>query len=167
MNCFERWSVWGTSIAVLVTGIVYGWMKYFMEPLDPWAAINHPLQPWVLKAHILTAPLLIFAIGMITIRHVWQHYRCRVPLGRRTGIVTALVTLPMILTGYLIQAITDQGWLTAMAISHIGFGLIYGAGLAFHQIVVHRKNRRNRARSTQRLPLRQAQAADPERAGVA
>lgn len=161
MNCFERWSVWGTSIAVLVTGVVYGWMKYFMEPLDPFAAINHPLQPWVLKAHILTAPLLIFAVGMITLRHIWQHYRCRVPLGRRTGIMTGLVIIPMILTGYLIQAITHQGWLTAMAVSHVAFGLIYGLGLALHQVFVHRKKRKRGARPREQLPIQQVDAAGP------
>jgi hypothetical protein len=39
----------------------------------------------------------------------------------------------MILTGYLIQAITHAGWLKAMAISHIALGLLFGVGLLAHQ----------------------------------
>ncbi len=70
MSPFEKWSVWISSCVVFITGVIYGWMKYFMQPLDPWAVINHPLQPWVLKAHIIAAPLLIFSLGLITLRHV-------------------------------------------------------------------------------------------------
>ena len=165
MSCFEKWSVWITSFAVLATGVVYGWMKYFMTPLEPWAVINHPLQPWVLKAHIVTAPLLVFSVGLITMRHIWQHYKCRIPLGRRSGIVTALMMAPMVISGYLIQAITHETWLQAMAVSHIGFGLIYGLGLALHQLFVW-KRPGNRTSQLPQLKGTPEQVRVPERAGV-
>lgn len=132
MNRFEKWWVLSTSALTAATGIIYLWMKYFMASTDPWAVINHPLQPAVLKAHILFAPLLVFAVGSISVRHVWKHFRTGVVAGRRSGLTTALSLAPMILTGYLIQAITAEGWLTAMAISHIGTGMLYTAGLAVH-----------------------------------
>jgi hypothetical protein len=67
----------------------------------------------------------------------------------------------MILSGYLIQALTEEGWLKAMAIAHIGLGLIYGLGLLAHQFAAGgrkarasrseerrvRKRRRKRARA--------------------
>jgi hypothetical protein len=47
--------------------------------------------------------------------------------------MTAVVLGPMILSGYLIQAITHQGWLRAMVISHIVIGVLYSVGLLAHQ----------------------------------
>lgn len=133
MTQFEKWSVWSTSVATTVTGVGFSWAKYFVSSDDPWAVVNHPWQPWFLKAHILVAPLMVFAIGMIFTRHVWRHFRNRVRLGRRSGIFTALATLPMVATGYLIQAVTHGGWLQALAIAHTVLGFAYAVGLALHQ----------------------------------
>jgi hypothetical protein len=133
VTAFERWAVWTTSIATFLTGVIYIWMKYLIGNDDPFAVVNHPWQPFVLKLHILVAPLLIFAVGMVALRHVWRHLKSKVREGRRTGLITGVVLVPMILTGYLIQVFTDQSWLVAMAVSHIALGLIYGAVILAHQ----------------------------------
>ena len=137
MTRFERWAVWVTSVLTAFTGVVYLWMKYFLVSDDPLAVVNHPLQPVVLKAHILVAPLLTLAIGSVAVRHIWRHLRAGVQRGRRTGYVAAVMVLPMILTGYVIQAATGQTLLRAMAYSHIAVGIVYAAGLAAHQVLVH------------------------------
>ena len=133
MTRFERWAVWSTSVATFATGVIYLWMKYLLVSDDPLAVMNHPWQAGVLKAHILVAPLLIFSVGLVTLRHVWRHVRARMSEGRRSGFLTMVVLGPMILSGYPIQTVTDEGWLQAMAISHIGLGLLYGVGLLAHQ----------------------------------
>ncbi|HXE56923.1 MAG TPA: hypothetical protein VNK43_02885, partial [Gemmatimonadales bacterium] len=144
MTRFERWSVYLTSIVTTATGVVYYAMKHFLEPPEPWAVVNHPWQPWVLKAHIVAAPLLVFAIGLIALRHVWRHFQSRTPYGRRSGITLALMTGPMILTGYLIQVITHEGLLRAMALAHLGFGVVYALGLGVHQVAIHLMHARRR-----------------------
>ena len=161
MSAFERWAVWITSAATFVTGVVYVWLKYLLVSDDPLAVVNHPLQPVVLKAHILVAPLLVFSIGMVALRHVWRHIQSGMREGRQSGLVTVFVLAPMILSGYLIQAITAEGWLKAMAISHIVLGILYGVGLLAHQFAAggrkarairlqdrrHRKGRRRQRRT--------------------
>jgi hypothetical protein len=142
MNRFERWSLWTTAIATTATGVVYFWMKYLVHGDDPWAVINHPLQGVILKAHIVAAPSLVFAVGLITARHIWVHYRQGLPLGRRSGTLTALVTMPMVITGYLIQTITHPIWLNGIALSHIGLGFVFAVGLAVHFSIVRRRARR-------------------------
>lgn len=156
MTRFEKWSVWGTTGATFATGAGFFWTKYMVASSDPWAVVNHPLQPWFLKAHILVSPLMLFAVGMIATRHVWRHYRSGTPQGRRSGIVTALSLAPMVLTGYLIQAVTHVGWLRAMAISHIAFGTLFALGLALHQPVVRHMKRAARGGSARRVPSRRA-----------
>jgi signal transduction histidine kinase len=139
---FERWAVWSTSAATLITGLLYLWMKYLLVSDDPFAVVNHPWQPTVLKLHILAAPLLTFSVGLVALRHVWRHLRDRVREGRRSGLLTGLVLGPMILTGYLIQAITHESWLEAMAYSHIALGLIFGVALVAHQFAAGGKRAR-------------------------
>lgn len=139
MTRFERWAVWSTSVLTTLTGLVYVWMKYLLTPSDPWAVINHPWQPWVLKAHILVAPLLVFAVGSIATRHVWRHLRTNVRVARRTGIATMAVLGPMVASGYLIQVLTDASWLRAMAWGHIATGVVYAVGLAAHRVAAGRR----------------------------
>jgi len=145
MNRFEKWSIWITAAVATLTGLGLLWTKYFMHSDDPWAVINHPLQPWLLKAHIVASPLLIFAIGMVSIRHIWHHYRAKIGHARRSGLLTAAFTLPMILSGYLIQAVTHTVWLQALALAHIIAGVIFAAGLLLHQAAVRSGGERRRA----------------------
>jgi len=64
-----------STLTVLVSGLVYGALKYFGEWLathllglfpaitDPFSSIRHPLQPWALDMHVLAAPVLIYGLG--------------------------------------------------------------------------------------------------------
>ena len=146
MKPFARWCIWVGSVVSGLTGLVYWWMEHMMEPVSEWAVINHPLQPWVLKAHIVTAPLLVFAIGLVATDHIWKQYRLGIRAGRRSGVSAMWVFVPMVVSGYLIQAVTAPTWLSALAWIHLGTGLAFLAGLGVHQVVVPRR----RARRAQR-----------------
>lgn len=139
MNRFEKWSIWTTSAVTAITGVGFFWTKYLVRSNEPWAVINHPLQPWFLKAHILVAPLLVFALGTIAVRHIWRHFRTGTRWGRRSGVAAAFTLLPMTATGYLIQAVTDLGWLRALGYSHTVLGLGYAIALVLHQPVARKK----------------------------
>lgn len=139
MNAFQRWLLWGSSLVTGGTGLAYWWMKHRMTPVDAWAVINHPLQPWMLKAHILAAPLMVFAVGLIAGEHVWRHWRGGVRAGRRSGLMAMWVFVPMVATGYLIQAVTHVGLLEALGWAHLVTGAAYLVGLAAHHRVFRRK----------------------------
>jgi hypothetical protein len=145
MTRFEKLLLWWSTAAVTVTGLVYAWMKYLVQPADEWAVVNHPLQPLVLKLHILVAPVLVFAVGMIATRHVVAHLRARTAQGRRSGTAAALVIVPMILSGYLIQTVTDSGWLTALGWVHLGTGVVFAAASAVHGVTARRRRTRVQA----------------------
>ena len=129
---FERWLIWLSTAGTLVTGVAYWWMKDLMTPTEPWAVINHPLQPWMLKAHILIAPVLVFAVGLITTRHIWRHYRQGVKKGRRSGLIAALAFAVLVVSGYALQVFSAELLLRVMAWTHLGLGVVYSAGLALH-----------------------------------
>ena len=67
----EAWSLHLSNLLVGGTGVVYAWMRYVVEPTDPFAVVNHPQQPLVQHLHILVAPLLVFVSGVIFKHHVW------------------------------------------------------------------------------------------------
>lgn len=132
MTRFERWSVWLTTAGTLITGVVYWWMKDVMTTTDPWSVINHPLQPWVLKAHILIAPFMVFSVGLITSRHIWRHYRMGVGKGRKTGLTAALSFVVLVVSGYILQVVTAETLLRVLGWVHLGLGIVYSVGVAAH-----------------------------------
>lgn len=145
MSRFEKWNLWISSLVVGASGVALLWTKYFVQADDPWAVINHPWQPWFLKAHIISAPFLLFALGLVTRRHIWWHYRTGVRQGRRSGSSTALLTGPLVLTGYLIQIVTRSEWLELLAVSHIVFGFAYLLCFGLHQWVFARDGGKQRS----------------------
>lgn len=139
MSAFEKWAVLLTSGVTTLTGVLYWWMDTFLEPVSEWAIINHPLQPWVLKAHILAAPAMVFAIGLIFFGHIWKRYRSATRQARRSGVITLAVLGPMVLSGYLLQVSSGQILITILTWTHLVTGGIYGAALAGHQIAARRR----------------------------
>lgn len=135
MKPVEKGSIWVGTALTGVTGVVYLWMKYLMTPVDDFSVVNHPLEPLVLAAHILTAPLLVFALGAVTLRHVWAHYRSRTPSGRRSGLTAALVALPLVFSGYWLQVGTSPGSLSVAAWTHIVTGFVFVGAIVAHQVM--------------------------------
>jgi hypothetical protein len=103
MTRTERWLLDVANLLVVGTGIVYAVMKYLMEPADEWTVVNHPWQPHVQHLHVLAAPLLVFAGGLIWRHHVLKRLRDKGSNGRASGLALALQFAPMVLSGYLIQ----------------------------------------------------------------
>ena len=132
MTPFEKWLLLLSAAGTALTGAVYAWMRYLLEPVEPWAVIHHPLEPWVLKAHILVAPLLVFAVGMIAVSHVWKHFRSGARSGRRTGVLGMGMFVPMVVSGYLVQALTQPSLLLATVVLHVATGTLFAVGLALH-----------------------------------
>lgn len=143
MNRVERWAVWTTSAATILSGVVYLWMKYLLVSEDPYSVVNHPLEPWALKVHVLVSPLLVFALGLIALKHVVEHLRRKVPVGRRSGLLLVGSAAPMVLSGYWIQVLTDDRWVRIAAWVHIAAGLLFAFGVAAHGLAVLRARNLN------------------------
>src|SRR5262249_18552710 len=95
VTALERSLVHASTLAVAATGLAYAAFKHLMVNDDPFSAVNHPLQPWALKLHVLAAPVLVFAVGMIFKDHVVAKYRNGVTrASRRSGVLLLATTLP-------------------------------------------------------------------------
>jgi hypothetical protein len=122
------------NLAVAGTGLVYAWMRYLLNPADEWAVVNHPWQPHFQHLHVLAAPLLVFALGLIWSAHVVA----KLKNGSKNRVVgTGLTTLflPMASSGYLLQVAVDPGWRTTWIWVHVVSSLLWVAAFAVHQLV--------------------------------
>jgi undecaprenyl pyrophosphate phosphatase UppP len=133
------------SLLVAGTGLVYVWMLYFVHPADPYAVVNHPWQPHVQHLHILVAPLLVFAAGLVWQQHIWSHWSHGVRQGKRTGLSLVLTLVPMVISGYLIQTAVDESWRKAWVAVHLLASGLWLAGYLAHQTPVAWSRLRRRA----------------------
>jgi hypothetical protein len=143
MTRAEKITVWGSTAVMTITGVAIAWMEYVLEPADAFAVVNHPWQPVLLKVHILSAPVMVFGIGMIFLRHIWPHFRTGLKKGRRSGIWSMVLTIPMIVTGYALQVMSNVGWLTTLGYIHFALGSAFAVGGALHFLATRRSQRRS------------------------
>lgn len=152
MSRFEAWTVHLSCLLVGGTGLVYAWMRYFSEASDPYAVVNHPLQPAAQHLHVLVAPLLVFAAGIIWREHVWKHWRRGVPKRRRSGASLMLTLVPMVLSGYLIQTTVNETWRGIWVAVHLATSGLWLLAYAGHQVTPLLARWRKRGRMPRRLP---------------
>ncbi|HYK41113.1 MAG TPA: hypothetical protein VE007_01910 [Thermoanaerobaculia bacterium] len=131
----KRWDAWINHAAwalVSATGIFYGILKYFAHNPDPESRLGHPWQPSVLAAHLLVAPLAVFALGLVFRRHALARWKRGDREGRHTGGIVLFWSFAVVLSGYLIPVLTGDaarrwtGWI------HAGTGLVVAAAYLLH-----------------------------------
>ena len=134
----SRWQAWFShvvTIAVGASGIVYFWMKYFMTTGDPFSLVNHPLQPHALSLHLLAAPLLVFAFGLIFESHIANRLRLGTPLNRRSGVISVFTFALMTGSGYALQ-ISSAATLSRAALAlHLASSGLFVVAYLMHQVV--------------------------------
>ncbi len=134
MSRLEGWLSHGGTLLVGGTGLVYAWMRYLVHPADPFAVVNHPLQPLVQHSHIVVAPLLVFAAGVEWRRHAWSYWRRGIRRHRRSGAALLLALVPMVVSGYLIQTAVDGGWRKVWVGVHLVASGLWLLGYLVHQL---------------------------------
>lgn len=134
MSRFEALSLHAATLLVGGTGLVYAWMRFLVTPADPFAVVNHPWQPLVQHLHVLAAPALVFALGLVWRAHVVAGLRLGVGERRRSGVGLALSALPMVASGYLLQTTTAPEWRRIWLWVHLATGALWLAGYLVHQL---------------------------------
>lgn len=134
MSRFEAWMLHLSNLLVGGTGLVYAWMVFLAEPSDPYAVVNHPLQPQAQHLHILLAPLLVFTAGLVWRRHVWSQWKRGIEERRRSGLSMIFVLVPMIVSGYLIQTATGDEWRRIWVWVHLATSGLWLLGYLAHQV---------------------------------
>jgi hypothetical protein len=122
MSRLERWSLHLAALLTAGTGLLDGLLRWFGERPGEFGPEAHPWLGTAQHLHVLVAPLLVFALGMMVRGHLWPRLQSGAE-GRRTGLGTALLIAPMVLSGVGIQVATAPAWRGGLAWAHgIGSG---------------------------------------------
>lgn len=132
MTAFERLTLHMGAWLTGLSGLGYGWLRYFKTVQGEFGPEPHPLQGAIQHAHVLAAPLLLFALGMMVRGHFALKLRGLGREGRRTGWILAALILPMVGAGYGIQVVTEPAWRTALAWIHGLTSLLFLLAYAAH-----------------------------------
>jgi hypothetical protein len=100
--------------------------------MDPFSVVSSPWQTWMLKLHILIAPIFVFWTGWISITHTMNQLKRKTKRGRRTGLINIGLLIIAIISGYVIQIITHELGLTIMANMHL-----YISSGCFFLVLIH------------------------------
>ena len=134
MTSLERWSLHIAALLTGITGLLYGWLRYYGQRMGEFGAEAHPLQATLQHLHVLAAPLLVFALGMVVRGHVLPMWRNGRPGGRASGVLLALVLAPMVLSGYAVQVAVEPGWRLTFAWIHGVTSLLFLLAYCVHQV---------------------------------
>lgn len=151
MNGWTRWFQHLANLLVGGTGLVYFVARYLLEPADEFA-LAHPLVPHAQHLHVLAAPLLVFATGLLWQRHVSGRWQNPALPRRLSGLGLVAAFVPMAASGYLLQISVEPGWRAAWTWIHVATSVLWIAGYVAHQL----------GRRTARGAL-QALESEPER----
>ena len=132
MTRLERWLLHAANLLVGGTGAVYTLMLYGMAPAGDYAVVNHPLQPLVQHLHLLAAPLLVFAAGLIWRGHVSKNWGGPATQRRQSAWPLLLSIAPMVASGYLIQVSTGDGWRAAWVALHLASSALWLGAYLVH-----------------------------------
>ncbi len=122
------------TVVVGGTGLVYGYMRYLMKPVDEFSVLSHPWQPHALHLHVLTAPALLFLVGLVWKRHVGDRWQLRTIGRRRTGRAIAVLMLPMTASAYLLQVSSSPAARQLWIVVHVVTSILWLIGYGLHQL---------------------------------
>lgn len=138
MKRWERWTFNVLSLAVVVSGFAYFWMKYFVEPADPFAVVNHPWEIPMLNLHVLASPPFVLMFGVILNSHIMKKLRAtRIP-NRKSGLASFGTFAAMIGSGYLLQVASGEGARQALVGVHVASGAVFTVAYCIHLVTSYR-----------------------------
>ena len=146
-----RWVV-AANLAVAASGLGLGLALYAYTPPDDFAGPVHPWTPELLHAHVLAAPVFLFACAWIFPSHVWPRVRSAYPRLRATGLTLFAAFAPMVASGYLLQVSETEAARTLWIWVHWIASLLWLPAFVAHQVGALRLRRRPPAEPLEPTP---------------
>ena len=103
--------------------------------------VGHPWQPLMLDLHVLVSPFLVLILGIAFSSHILSKIRSNFPANRLSGWSMVICFLPMVLSGYLLQVLTNPIALQISLVIHLMTGGIFAVCYVIHQVINFRIQR--------------------------
>jgi hypothetical protein len=138
--------LYAIGVILVLSGALWLWFHYFVRIEGDFGPTLHPLEPWWLRVHGISAAAFLIGFGTVLpghVRRAWSAARNRV-----TGVIFFSVMLTLTVTGYLLYYVGDEAIRAAMSLVHWVVGLALPLLAVLHVW---------RGRVWRRLKLEQAQ----------
>ena len=126
-----------------LTGIVWLVLDQFFAEVGPFGPTPNRLEPAVLLIHGVVAILGMYVLGWVSIRHVVRWWQGGLRRVSGASLSTCLVLL--VVTGFALFFLSDDGSQHAAALSHDVFGLIVTVLGVQHWFFAKRRDMRSAA----------------------
>jgi hypothetical protein len=140
----ERWHrrcVYATGAALLLTGIGWLLLRYFMRPAGGFGETIHPLEPWAMKLHGAAAMAALFLVGAMLHTHIRRAIKNGINLATGCSMIATLLFLAV--TGYGLYYLAGEADRPVWSVLHWGVGLAAAVLLVLH-IRIGRKSAQQR-----------------------
>lgn len=144
MTPLERWSLHLAALTTALSGLAYGWARYFGQRVGEFGPEPHPWQGFFQHAHVLTGPVLLFCLAISLKGHALPALGAGKTRSRRAGQGLMLLIAPMILSGYALQICVDPRWRSAIAWIHGPTALLFLLAYLTHLLTTRRRALRTR-----------------------
>lgn len=121
-----------SNVLAIVTGILYGYLKYYLKQDSLFGKIPHPLTSNFLNIHLLISIFLVLSIGSLASLHIIPKIKSNRVSRRKTGLSLTALSFLMIFSGFIIQvqnSIEVKYW---VGISHSIFSTCWIVLIALH-----------------------------------
>ena len=117
-----RFAIYAVALGVWLSGVAWLILHYFMMQTGRLGPTPHPAEFWVLAAHAGFGFVAIFVFGALLERHIARAW----PTSHRrgSGLFMAGALLVLIVSGYLLYYLGDEGARQITSIVHWGLGLL-------------------------------------------
>lgn len=114
--------IYGVGTVLILSGALWLLFHYFVRIEGEFGPTLHPLEPWFLSAHGISAAALLIGFGSVLPGHVKRAWRAA--RNRITGSIFFGVMLTLTVTGYLLYYVGIESVRSVLSIIHWVIGLL-------------------------------------------
>jgi hypothetical protein len=120
--------LYGMGTILILSGALWLLFHYYVRIPGDFGPTLHPLEPWLLSVHGISAAGILIGFGSVLPGHVRRAWRAA--RNRITGSIFFGVMLALIVTGYLLYYVGNETARSFLSIFHwvVGLGLPLLAG---------------------------------------
>ncbi len=115
--------LYSVGAVLVLSGALWLWFHYFVRVEGDFGPTLHPLEPWWLRVHGVSAAAFLVGFGSVLpghVRRAWGAARNRI-----TGTVFFAVMVTLTLTGYLLYYVGVEATREVMSLLHWSIGLAF------------------------------------------
>lgn len=115
-----------------ITGVGTWVLKTFFTGIDLFGPTQHPWLTYFKGAHLIFAPILLMAFGMIFEKHILKYLHLKNSKKRASGLSSLVTITLLVLSGQSLLVISEQNLLEWIGVIHLVAGILFLSAFLVH-----------------------------------